>query len=164
MLIVVLDNGGSINRPAIAYQRISDADQMQEVLEMMSPSAPQPRDAERRVYYELYDKSRCLTDVVRPKYHAPRHPAQTPSYYPQQVPNIMSTPEFFERLDLDSLFWAFYYMPGTYQQCVFSEHISHSHDSDPFTSQMAGSARAEETIVAVPCQVPDLVPAARQTG
>jgi len=84
---------------------MSDADQMQEVLEMMSPSAPQPRDAER------------------PKYHAPRHPAQTPSYYPQQVPNIMSTPEFFERLDLDSLFWAFYYMPGTYQQWLAAQEL-----------------------------------------
>jgi CCR4-NOT transcription complex subunit 3 len=118
------------NHLAIAYQRISDADQMQEVLEMMSPSAPQPRDAERRVYDELYDKQEFLTVVVRPKYHAPRHPAQTPSYYPQQVPNIMSTPEFFERLDLDSLFWAFYYMPGTYQQCVFPGNISHLHGND----------------------------------
>src|SRR5258706_12475763 len=33
-----------------------------------------------------------------------------------------------------------------------------------FTSQVARSARAEETIVAVPCQVPDLVPAACQAG
>ncbi len=108
---------------------------------MMSPSAPQPRDAERRVCDELCDKLAFLTVVVRPKYHAPRHPAQTPSYYPQQVPNIMSTPEFFERLDLDSLFWAFYYMPGTYQQCVFSEHISHPHDSNLIIHVSGGSQR-----------------------
>ena len=38
---------------------MSDADQMQEVLEMMSPSAPQPRDAERRVYDEPYDEPEC---------------------------------------------------------------------------------------------------------
>ena len=139
---------------------------MQEVLDMMSPSAPQPRDAERRVYDELCDEPGFLTVVVRPKYHAPRHPAQTPSYYPQQVPNIMSTPEFFERLDLDSLFWAFYYMPGTYQQCVFySLSTSRMHMIVTlFTFQVARSARAEETIVAVPCQVPDLVPAACQAG
>ena len=36
---------------------MSDADQMQEVLEMMSPSAPQPRDAERHVYDGLYGKT-----------------------------------------------------------------------------------------------------------
>ena len=74
----------------------------------------------------------------------------------------MSTPEFFERLDLDSLFWAFYYMPGTYQQCVFSENTSYSCDNDLSISQVARSARAEETIMAIPRQVPDLVPAARQ--
>ncbi|CCA74013.1 related to NOT3-general negative regulator of transcription, subunit 3 [Serendipita indica DSM 11827] len=89
-----------------AVQNISrDSEQVKDVLEAMSPSMPQPRDAER------------------PKYHTTRNPTQTPSYYPQQMLPLLSSPEFFERLDVETLFWVFYYMPGTYQQWLAAQEL-----------------------------------------
>ncbi|PVF97257.1 hypothetical protein CPB86DRAFT_807338 [Serendipita vermifera] len=86
-------------------ERMRDSEQVNDVLEMMSPSMPQPRDAER------------------PKYHATRNPIQTPSYYPQQMLPLLASPEFFERLDVETLFWVFYYMPGTYQQWLAAQEL-----------------------------------------
>lgn len=59
-----------------------------------------------------------LTSRPRPKYYVPRNPIQTPAYYPQ-VPNpILSSPGIFSQLDVETLFYVFYYHPGTYQQYV----------------------------------------------
>ncbi|KAG8847176.1 general negative regulator of transcription subunit 5 [Serendipita sp. 411] len=85
--------------------RMKDTEQVKDVLDTMSPSMPQARDAER------------------PRYHATRNPTQTPAYYPQQVLPLLSSPEFFERLDVETLFWVFYYMPGTYQQWMAAQEL-----------------------------------------
>jgi CCR4-NOT transcription complex subunit 3 len=54
----------------------------------------------------------------RPKYYVPRNPYQTAPYYPQTPHPLLQTPAIFSQLDVESLFWVFYYLPGTYQQCV----------------------------------------------
>ena len=59
----------------------------------------------------------------RPKYHTTRNPLATPSYYPQQMLPLLTSPEFFERLDVETLFWVFYYMPGTYQQWLAAQEL-----------------------------------------
>jgi CCR4-NOT transcription complex subunit 3 len=48
---------------------------------------------------------------------------QTPAYYPQQILPLLSTPVLFERLDVETLFWVFYYMPGTYQQWLAAQEL-----------------------------------------
>lgn len=54
----------------------------------------------------------------RPKYYVPRNPIQTPSYYPQTPNPILNTAGIFSQLDVETLFYVFYYLPGTYQQYV----------------------------------------------
>lgn len=46
----------------------------------------------------------------------PRNPIQTPSYYPQVPHHLLNTPGIFAQLDVETLFYVFYYHPGTYQQ------------------------------------------------
>jgi CCR4-NOT transcription complex subunit 3 len=46
----------------------------------------------------------------------PRNPYQAPSYYPQATNVILSSPRLFAQLDVETLFYVFYFLPGTYQQ------------------------------------------------
>ncbi len=52
----------------------------------------------------------------RPKYYVPRNPYQAPTYYPQTTNPILSSPRLFAQLDVETLFYVFYFLPGTYQQ------------------------------------------------
>jgi CCR4-NOT transcription complex subunit 3 len=58
----------------------------------------------------------------RPKYYVPRNPFQTAPYYPQQPHHLLQTPAIFAQLDVETLFWVFYYLPGTYQQYAVISH------------------------------------------
>lgn len=42
--------------------------------------------------------------------YLPNNPCSTPSYYPVALPAVMQLPEFFNRLEPDTLFFVFYYM------------------------------------------------------
>lgn len=63
---------------------------------------------------------RASTDIHpnRPQYYVPKNPFQTPSYYPQTPHAIVNTAGIFQQVDVETLFYVFYYHPGTYQQCV----------------------------------------------
>ncbi|OSC96736.1 hypothetical protein PYCCODRAFT_1481797 [Trametes coccinea BRFM310] len=88
-----------------APHRMSNLDQVHKLLQGSYTSMPQPHDTEK------------------PKYYVPRNPVQTPSYYPQ-VPNpILSSPGIFSQLDVETLFYVFYYHPGTYQQYLAAKEL-----------------------------------------
>jgi CCR4-NOT transcription complex subunit 3 len=56
--------------------------------------------------------------TIRPKYYIPRNPYPTPPHYPQAPLGVLSTAGLFGQLDVETLFYVFYYLPGTYQQYV----------------------------------------------
>nr|XP_009399329.1 PREDICTED: general negative regulator of transcription subunit 3 isoform X7 [Musa acuminata subsp. malaccensis] len=81
-----------------------------QMLEAAYYKLPQPRDSERA------------------KNYVPRHPAVTPSSYPQTQAPIVDNPAFWERLGLDplgtdALFFAFYYQQNTYQQYLAAREL-----------------------------------------
>lgn len=57
-----------------------------------------------------------LIDSERPKVYQPRNPFNTPNYYPQQPLAIFDNPVLFDKFDMETLFYIFYYQQGTYQQ------------------------------------------------
>lgn len=57
-----------------------------------------------------------LIDSERPKIYQPRNPYNTPNYYPQQPLVVFDNPVLFDKFDMDTLFYIFYYQQGTYQQ------------------------------------------------
>jgi CCR4-NOT transcription complex subunit 3 len=59
-----------------------------------------------------------LTRYARPKYYVPRNPYPTAPYYPQSPHPSLGTTGIFSQLDVETLFYVFYFLPGTYQQCV----------------------------------------------
>ena len=92
-------------------------DQVHKLLQGSYSSMPQPQDTEKCVNL-LSDAVTTFTDLLRyrPKYYVPRNPIQTPSYYPQVPHPLLNTPGIFSQLDVETLFYVFYYHPGTYQQ------------------------------------------------
>ena len=57
------------------------------------------------------------TDTAKPSPYYPQTPyPYTPTHYPTTQLPIFSDPRLYSRIDTDSLFYAFYYRQGTYQQ------------------------------------------------
>ena len=53
----------------------------------------------------------------------PRNPALAPSSYPSTILPLLDNPALFAKLDLDALFFAFYYMRGTHQQLLAAREL-----------------------------------------
>ncbi|KAG8915746.1 general negative regulator of transcription subunit 5 [Tulasnella sp. 408] len=88
-----------------AAQRMANPDQMHKLLEVAMNGTPQP------------------TDTEKPKYYVPRNQYNTPPYYPQTPLPILSSPALFAQLDVETLFYVFYFLPGTYQQYLAAQQL-----------------------------------------
>ena len=57
------------------------------------------------------------SDAAKPSHYVPTTPyPYTPAHYPTAPLPIFDDPRLYSRIDTDSLFYAFYYRQGTYQQ------------------------------------------------
>ncbi|CAD6573185.1 MAG: proteinral negative regulator of transcription subunit 5 [Tremellales sp. Tagirdzhanova-0007] len=63
------------------------------------------------------------SDAEPPHYYHPQNPVKTPSYYPQSKPSILDDKSIYQRLELDQLFYIFYYMVGTYEQWLAAQEL-----------------------------------------
>ncbi|KAK7060194.1 general negative regulator of transcription subunit 5 [Paramarasmius palmivorus] len=88
-----------------AALRMQNLDSVHKYLDSSYGNMPQPQDTEK------------------PKYYVPRHPYTTPAYYPQTPNPLLSTPAIFSQLDVETLFYVFYYLPGTYQQFLAAREL-----------------------------------------
>jgi CCR4-NOT transcription complex subunit 3 len=73
----------------------------------------------KRAMSDSVDLNNCPIpmDAEKPNHYKPQSPyAYTPSHYPQEPLGIFDDPRLYSRIDTDSLFYAFYYKQGTYQQ------------------------------------------------
>ena len=56
-------------------------------------------------------------DAEKPNHYKPQTPYTfTPTHYPQEPLGIFDDPRLYSKIDTDTLFYAFYYRQGTYQQ------------------------------------------------
>ncbi|KAJ2320532.1 general negative regulator of transcription subunit 5 [Coemansia sp. Cherry 401B] len=65
-----------------------------------------------------------LVDQERPKALGGRAQVATPSYYPQTALPVIEHPGMASRLELDTLFYAFYYQQNTYQQYLAAKELN----------------------------------------
>ncbi|KAF8640034.1 hypothetical protein AX17_001276 [Amanita inopinata Kibby_2008] len=99
---------GSLSDLVVSFEtamRMNNLDQVHKMLESGYTSIPQPQDTEK------------------PKYYVPRNPFQTAPYYPQTPQPLLSTAGIFSQLDVETLFYVFYYLPGTYQQYLAAREL-----------------------------------------
>ncbi|KAJ6567206.1 Not1 N-terminal domain, CCR4-Not complex component-domain-containing protein [Mycena vulgaris] len=88
-----------------AALRMANLDQVHKMLEGGYSNVPQPQDTEK------------------PKYYVPRNPYPTASYYPQSPHPLLSTAAIYSQLDVETLFYVFYFLPGTYQQYLAAKEL-----------------------------------------
>ncbi|KPV75020.1 uncharacterized protein RHOBADRAFT_31870 [Rhodotorula graminis WP1] len=88
-----------------SMRRDQDLGEISKILEAGMANVPQPLDAEK------------------PKYYVARNPYATPTYYPQEPSSQFASPALFAKLDVDTLFYIFYYCPGTYLQYLAANEL-----------------------------------------
>jgi len=63
-------------------------------------------------------------ELERSRIFTPRQPApNTPAYYPTMPPAILENPAIYERFEVDTLFFIFYYQPRTYAQYLAAREL-----------------------------------------
>lgn len=77
--------------------------------ELLKRHAAQHLDASYQNLPENYE-------LERNRQYCPKQPYAMPSYYQSEPPQILNNPSIFERFDLDTLFFIFYYQQKTYPQ------------------------------------------------
>ena len=55
--------------------------------------------------------------------YQPRNPYPTPDAFPTAPATLFDNPAMFEKLDVDTLFFVFYFQQGTYQQHLASKQL-----------------------------------------
>ncbi|KAK7061424.1 Not1 N-terminal domain, CCR4-Not complex component-domain-containing protein [Favolaschia claudopus] len=88
-----------------AALRMSNLEQVHKMLEGSYSNIPQPQDTEKA------------------KYYIPRNPFPTAPYYPQSPNPLLSTAAIYSQLDVETLFYVFYFLPGTYQQYLAAKEL-----------------------------------------
>nr|GAT43083.1 predicted protein [Mycena chlorophos] len=88
-----------------AGQRMQDVDTLNTYLANGMSSIPQPQDA------------------LRPKTYIPRNPFQTPSYYPQMPLALLSNKALYSQIDVETLFFVFYFAPIDYPKYLAAEEL-----------------------------------------
>ncbi|KAJ6627491.1 Not1 N-terminal domain, CCR4-Not complex component-domain-containing protein [Mycena sp. CBHHK59/15] len=88
-----------------AALRMTNLDQVHKMLEGGYSNVPQPQDTEK------------------PKYYVPRNLYPTAAYYPQSPHPLLSTAAIYSQLDVETLFYVFYFLPGTYQQYLAAKEL-----------------------------------------
>ncbi|KAF2093729.1 CCR4-NOT transcription complex [Rhizodiscina lignyota] len=75
------------------------------------------KEIDQRLLAASYQTAPESIDAERPRHYRPEHPnPYTPAHYPQEPLPIFDDPRLYSQVDPDTLFYAFYYRQGTYQQ------------------------------------------------
>ncbi|KAJ6479255.1 Not1 N-terminal domain, CCR4-Not complex component-domain-containing protein [Mycena vitilis] len=88
-----------------ASQRMGNVEQLHKYLAGGLSSIPQPQD------------------TVKAKYYMPRNPFPTAAYYPQIPHALLNNAAIYSRVDVETLFYVFYFLPVSYPQYLAAEEL-----------------------------------------
>ena len=76
-----------------------------------------PKPADERLLALSHATCPESIDAERPRHYKPQNPyPYTPAYYPQEPLSIFDDARLYSRVDIDTLFYTFYFRQGTYEQ------------------------------------------------
>lgn len=76
-----------------------------------------PKPADERLLALSHATCPESIDAERPRHYRPQNPyPYTPAYYPQEPLSIFDDARLYTRVDIDTLFYTFYFRQGTYEQ------------------------------------------------
>ncbi|KAJ6601073.1 Not1 N-terminal domain, CCR4-Not complex component-domain-containing protein [Mycena vulgaris] len=88
-----------------ASHRMANVDQLHKYLATGLASIPQPQD------------------TVKAKYYMPRNPFPTAAYYPQIPHPLLNNAAIYAQVDVETLFYVFYFLPVSYPQYLAAEEL-----------------------------------------
>lgn len=83
---------------------------------------PQPGQVHRYLEYSLLNAPDTI-DAEKPRHYKPTTKYDTARHYPQEPLPIFDDPLLYKRVDVDTLFYVFYYKQGTYQQYLAAKEL-----------------------------------------
>lgn len=84
--------------------------------------APQPAQVHRYLEHSLIHAP-DTHDAEKPRHYKPTTKYNTAPHYPQEPYPIFDDPSLYKRVDVDTLFYVFYYKQGTYQQYLAAKEL-----------------------------------------
>jgi len=105
--------------PESVYHLPSGLEDLLEAFEATKLSAAEPLSTTiaQRLFAASFSQMPESTDAERPRHYRPQNPfPYSPAHYPQEPLQIFDDHRLYSRVDTDTLFYAFYYRQGTYQQ------------------------------------------------
>lgn len=122
----------SVENPASAWPAVSADSEQPKNSSMDASDDANSEDAafetaDHASVLEMLEHShRCIpspSDSERPKTYTAHNPFQTHASFPQVPLQLFESPAKFESLDIDTLFFIFYYQQGTYQQYLAAREL-----------------------------------------
>lgn len=122
----------SVENPASAWPAVApDTDQPKnssmDASDDVQSEDPSFETADHASTLEMLEHSHRFippaSDSERPKAYAAHNPFQTHASFPQTPLQLFESPLKFESLDIDTLFFIFYYQQGTYQQYLAAREL-----------------------------------------
>uniref|UniRef100_J3LR84 NOT2/NOT3/NOT5 C-terminal domain-containing protein n=1 Tax=Oryza brachyantha TaxID=4533 RepID=J3LR84_ORYBR len=112
----------------IGRRSVSDLGAIGDNLSVTSASTGHDQHYNLQMLEAAYHRLPQPKDSERVKNYIPKHPAVTPTSFPQIQAPVVSNPAFWERMGSDSLstdmlFFAFYYQQNTYQQFLTAREL-----------------------------------------
>lgn len=83
---------------------------------------PQPGSLHRSLEISMVSAPDTI-DAEKPRHYKPTTKYNTPAHYPQEPLPVFDDPSLYKRIDVDTLFYVFYYRQGTYQQYLAAKEL-----------------------------------------
>ncbi|RPB02481.1 hypothetical protein L873DRAFT_1672931 [Choiromyces venosus 120613-1] len=83
---------------------------------------PQPGSLHRSLEISMVSAPDTI-DAEKPRHYKPTTKYNTPAHYPQEPLPVFDDPSLYKRIDIDTLFYVFYYRQGTYQQYLAAKEL-----------------------------------------
>lgn len=83
---------------------------------------PQPGQVHHFLEHSLLNAPDTI-DAEKPRHYKPTTKYNTAPHYPQEPLQIFDDPGLYKRVDVDTLFYVFYYRQGTYQQYLAAKEL-----------------------------------------
>jgi CCR4-NOT transcription complex subunit 3 len=113
--------GGQTSNPSQENKSVSSLADLVETYEHLKAHTPSMAEMQKVIETGISGLPQ-IQDAEKPYYYAPRNPYPTSSHYPQQPMAFEKRPAIWSEIEVEVLFYLFYYHQGGYLQLSFNLH------------------------------------------
>jgi len=114
--------GGKTNQQAQETKSVSSLADLVETYENLKTHTPSMAEMQKVIETGISGLPQ-IQDAEKPYYYAPRNPYPTSSHYPQQPMAFEKRPAIWSEIEVEVLFYLFYYHQGGYLQYLAAKEL-----------------------------------------